>query len=121
MVWRPSGSLLFENTMTIETIKCQECGSADVIELKTGSYACQHCEAVFKHVRPASDAGVAACEFGGCGVLAAGRCRECRRAFCEAHAEHASGFGPAAVRCAACVQAEREQKLKSEQQSRLYD
>ena len=37
--------------MPIETVKCQECGSADVTELKTGSYVCQHCESVFKWTR----------------------------------------------------------------------
>jgi len=36
--------------MPAETIKCRECGSADVTEFKAGSYVCGHCEAILKRV-----------------------------------------------------------------------
>ena len=72
--------------MPIETVKCQECGSADVTELKTGSYVCQHCESVFKWTKPGGSAsGPAVCEVDDCGVLAVGRCGGCGRAFCADH------------------------------------
>jgi hypothetical protein len=67
----------------IETIKCQECGSADVTEFKPGTYVCGHCEAVFKHVAQARE--VVGCEVDNCGVLAVGRCELCGRAFCGTH------------------------------------
>lgn len=69
--------------MPIETVKCKECGSADVTEFKPGSYACGHCEAVFKFA--GSAASPAGCEVDGCGVLAIGRCADCRGAFCATH------------------------------------
>jgi hypothetical protein len=69
--------------MPIETIKCQECGSADVTEFKPGSYVCGHCEAIFKHVQPAGLA--VGCEVNGCGVLAVGRCRTCGCGYCPSH------------------------------------
>ena len=46
--------------MPIEPIHCEACGSRDVTEFKPGSYVCGHCEAVFKHVTPAS--GARGCE-----------------------------------------------------------
>jgi hypothetical protein len=70
--------------MALETIKCQECGSADVVELKTGSYVCQHCEALFKRALPAGGVAVG-CEIDGCGVTSVGRCFRCGRAFCTTH------------------------------------
>src|ERR1700736_4220979 len=69
--------------MPIETIKCQECGSADVTEFKPGSYVCGHCEAIFKHVTPADGSG--GCQIGGCGVPAVGKCNACARRFCTTH------------------------------------
>jgi len=72
--------------MPIETIKCQECGSADVTEFKAGSYVCGHCEAIFKHVVPAAAGG--GCEIDGCGVPAVGRCSSCSRRFCATHQAH---------------------------------
>jgi hypothetical protein len=72
--------------MPIETIKCQECGSADLTEFKPGSYVCSHCESVFKVVNAASSsAAPASCEIDGCGVLAIGRCVTCGRSFCSPH------------------------------------
>jgi hypothetical protein len=74
--------------MPIDTIKCQECGSADVTEFKPGSYVCGHCESVFKHT-PSSSLAVG-CEVDGCGVLASGRCLKCQSAFCGSHGTNAS-------------------------------
>ena len=67
--------------MPLETIKCQECGSADVTEFKAGSYVCGHCEAVFKHVDPA---GSSSCS---CGTFAIGRCAECNIPVCAEHSQ----------------------------------
>jgi hypothetical protein len=67
----------------VETIKCRECGSADVTEFKPGSYVCGHCEAIVKHVSPAALSG--GCEIDGCGVPAIGRCSSCNRRFCRTH------------------------------------
>jgi hypothetical protein len=78
--------------MPVETIKCRECGSAEVTEFKPGSYVCGHCEAVFKHVPPAGT-GVG-CEIDGCGVAARGRCSSCTRAVCATH--------QAGAQCTAC-------------------
>jgi ribosomal protein L7/L12 len=69
--------------MPVETIKCRECGSADVTEFKPGSYVCAHCEAIFKHVL--SGGTVVGCEIEGCGVTAIGRCQSCGHAFCATH------------------------------------
>jgi hypothetical protein len=67
--------------MPIETIKCQECGSADVTEFKPGSYVCGHCEAVFKHIDPSQSTS----EVCSCGTFAIGRCYECSVAVCGLH------------------------------------
>jgi hypothetical protein len=80
--------------MPVETIQCQQCGSADVTEFKPGSYVCGHCEAVFKHIDPMK-AGTG-CEVDGCGVLAIGRCKRCESAYCASH-----GGGKAT--CEPCV------------------
>jgi hypothetical protein len=69
--------------MPVETIKCQECGSADVNEFKAGSFVCQHCEATFKHIH--SGGAQVTCAIDGCGVSAIGRCRQCGRGFCATH------------------------------------
>lgn len=80
--------------MSIETIKCRECGSADVTEFKPGSYVCGHCEAIFKHVQPATGAWAGGCEVDNCGVPALGRCYSCKRRFCRTHqATRESGHG----------------------------
>jgi thioredoxin 1 len=85
--------------MPIETIKCQECGSADVTEFKPGSYVCGHCEAIFKHVQLAG-LGVG-CEVDGCGVLAVGRCAICACAYCASHKSAYDVCDPCAARRAA--------------------
>jgi hypothetical protein len=73
--------------MAVETIKCRECGSAEVTEFKPGSYVCGHCEAVVKHMTPAVGAAPG-CEIRACGVMAVGRCYSCGRAFCSSHKAH---------------------------------
>ena len=70
--------------MPVETIKCKECGSADVTEFKSDTYVCRHCEAVFKHIVPPTHASLG-CEIGDCGVPPIGRCARCDRAFCTSH------------------------------------
>lgn len=71
--------------MPVETIKCRECGSTEVTEYKPGSYVCSHCDAIFKHIRPASGGGAAGCEIDGCGATSLGRCSACGRRFCTTH------------------------------------
>lgn len=102
--------------MPVETIKCQECGSADVTEFKTGSYVCGHCEAVFKHVPHAWTA--LGCQMDDCGVLAVGRCRVCKRAFCGTHQardyEGPSAGIPRSDVCMACaVEARRAAQARA--------
>jgi hypothetical protein len=70
--------------MPVETIKCQECGSSDVQEVKPSTYFCNHCDAVCQHVDPTATP-VAGCEIDSCGVAAVGRCHGCTRAFCGTH------------------------------------
>lgn len=103
--------------MPVETIKCQECGSADVTEFKAGSYVCGHCGAVFKHVAPA---GVAVgCQIEGCGVLAIGRCRVCKRAFCGTHqARDYEGPGAGIPRSDVCMACATEARAARAQESR---
>src|ERR1700722_11417538 len=70
--------------MSIETIKRKECGSSDVVELKSGSFVCQHCEAVFKQsTRSGSPELCQVCEGGA--VVSVGRCGCCRRPACSHH------------------------------------
>jgi hypothetical protein len=68
--------------MSIETIRCRECGSADMTEFKPSSYVCGHCEALVNAIRPTSAGLAAACEIAACGVRAVGRCFSCGQAFC---------------------------------------
>jgi hypothetical protein len=82
--------------MPTETLICQQCGSADVQEVKPNTYFCNHCDAVFKHVTPSSTA-VAGCEINGCGIAAIRRCSSCGLAFCASHQAGVDG-------CTACMQ-----------------
>lgn len=77
-----SKSIESQILMALETIKCQECGSAEVTEFKAGSYVCGHCEAIFKRVNSFGLANEL-CE---CGAFATGHCRECDSPICNAHA-----------------------------------
>lgn len=63
--------------MSLESVNCRQCGSADVTEFKAGTYVCGHCEAVFKHI---DQSGTATCA---CGTFAVGRCAECRIPICS--------------------------------------
>jgi hypothetical protein len=38
--------------MPFDAIKCTNCGSIEVQELKQGTFFCHHCEALFKHIDP---------------------------------------------------------------------
>jgi len=65
--------------MPIETLKCQECGSAEVTEFKPETYVCGHCESVFKSVNAEQSPSC------GCGTFAIGRCAQCGVAVCGEH------------------------------------
>jgi hypothetical protein len=69
--------------VTVESIKCQECGSGEVTEFKHGSYVCGHCETIFKWTNPGT--GFVGCEVDGCGITPIGRCSTCGRAYCGTH------------------------------------
>lgn len=71
--------------MTIETIKCRECGSADVTEFKAGSYVCGHCEAIFKHMDPTKVTVNQAPQVCECGHPAEGQCVDCGKWVCKRH------------------------------------
>jgi hypothetical protein len=75
--------------MPFESLSCQNCGSTDLQEVKPGTYFCNHCESVFKYVRPNQTRSTGGCDVlvGGspCGIPATGRCRTCQRAFCGTH------------------------------------
>jgi hypothetical protein len=75
--------------MPFESLSCQNCGSTDFQEVKPETYFCNHCESVFKYVRPNRTGSAGGCDVlvGGshCGIPATGRCRTCRRAFCGTH------------------------------------
>jgi hypothetical protein len=71
--------------VSVETIKCRECGSSDVTEFKAGTYVCGHCESVFKRVVPPEVTEATGCQIDSCGVPAVGRCHVCTRRFCGTH------------------------------------
>jgi hypothetical protein len=97
--------------MPIETIKCQECGSADVTEFKPGSYICGHCESVFKVVSTAA-------ELCGCGTLAEGRCSDCGSWVCKDH----SALWEQARLCSAHLRSRRDaQEAKLEEDRRASE
>jgi hypothetical protein len=83
----------------VETIKCQECGSADVTEFKSSTYVCGHCEAIFKHIEPSQGTNVAC----SCGTFAVGRCAECDKPVCADCSKRVNG-----VRlCVTCAQSQQ--------------
>ncbi len=73
------------NLMPVETIKCQECGSADVTEFKAGSYVCGHCDAIFRTTSATTHATCA------CGRNAIGVCTVCGIPVCEDHSREIRG------------------------------
>jgi hypothetical protein len=66
----------------IETIKCQECGSAEVTEFKPGTYVCGHCEAVFRHVDPSKVTVENTPAFCFCGNPVQVQCNLCHAGIC---------------------------------------
>ena len=85
--------------MAIETIKCRECGSADVTEFKPDSFVCGHCEAVFKRTDPNSLSVTPT--FCSCGNPVTALCQVCRTAGLCAYCDLASPRRRAdTVRCA---------------------
>lgn len=68
--------------VALEAVNCANCGASDVQEVKPGTFFCNHCESVFKHVDPATvTVGPAFCEHGNvvrvqCQVCRAGMCAE---------------------------------------------
>ena len=75
--------------MPFESLSCPRCGSGDVQEVKPETYFCNHCDNVFRYVRPGRAGSAGGCEIPAeglaCGVPAIGRCRSCQRAFCLTH------------------------------------
>jgi len=75
--------------MPFESLSCSRCGSGDVQEVKPETYFCNHCDNVFRYVRPGRAGAAGGCEIPAeglaCGVPAIGRCRSCQRAFCLTH------------------------------------
>lgn len=68
--------------MTIETLKCRQCGSTDVVALDTGRYACRHCESIFSHLIRAAGTSDEFCICGGamtarCFLCGTGLCLDC--------------------------------------------
>lgn len=93
--------------MPVETIKCRECGSADVTEFRPGSYVCGHCEAIFKHVGVPDSAS---CK---CGMFAIGRCAQCHIPVCSVHSSMAGGR----LLCSECDM-QRLHRLATDERSR---
>jgi len=56
--------------MSLETVKCQQCGSADVTEFKPRTYVCSHCEAIFTQISRMLDPAPARLMNAACWLLA---------------------------------------------------
>jgi hypothetical protein len=87
--------------MPVETIKCQECGSADVTEFKPGTYICAHCESVFKVVDPSMPSHTLC----SCGTVVVGRCTDCGIAVCG---HHSALWHDERRLCRGCLEKEQE-------------
>ena len=77
--------------MSIEEVKCTNCGSHKVVEYKKGMFVCKMCDAQFTDPRyTQSDVEVAPqfCEEG-CGNPIKYRCTLCGKMVCEGHGEKA--------------------------------
>lgn len=77
--------------MALEQIKCSNCGSNDVMEMKANTYACRACETIFKYQDPnRSEVAVTPqfCEEG-CGNPIKYKCALCGKMVCEGHGEKA--------------------------------
>jgi hypothetical protein len=66
--------------MALEALVCTSCGSSDVQEVKPGTYFCDHCECVFKHIDPTRvTVGPAFCDHGNPVRV---QCQVCRTGMC---------------------------------------
>jgi hypothetical protein len=78
--------------MPSELLSCQHCGSGDVQEVKPETYFCNHCEEVFRYVRPNPARATGGCEVRTagrpCRLLAIGRCNTCSKVYCATHQAH---------------------------------
>jgi ribosomal protein S27AE len=92
--------------LSLEPLRCTECGSPDVTAFKPGTYVCGHCETVFKlALSPGPGSVAAVCEVEECGVGAVGRCGRCGEAFCTSHQARLANY-PYTIyvdQCAACL------------------
>ncbi len=79
--------------MPLETIACAACGSTDVQEVKPGTYFCNHCETVFKHIDPTRLAVEQTPAFCGCGNPIQVQCQICKAGICTS-CDLASWDGP---------------------------
>ena len=68
--------------MSAQYVKCQQCGSSAITELKSNFYVCNYCEAVF---RLSSDESESESEFCECGDLVSGKCTSCGIRACAHH------------------------------------
>jgi hypothetical protein len=71
--------------MSIEQVRCENCGSGDVRQLAPDSYRCDHCHTEFRWVDPtkitvAHKPGVCAC-----GNVAVAYCVRCHEPLCKIH------------------------------------
>jgi hypothetical protein len=64
--------------MALQALSCTNCGSRDVIEVKPGTYFCNHCDTVFKYFA-SGEGSFSVCA---CGIVAKARCPCCRAAIC---------------------------------------
>jgi hypothetical protein len=71
--------------MPLEAVACTSCGSTEVSEYKPGSYVCEHCDTVFKHVDPSKV--TLQREFCACGQVVTAQCCICEKGLCRTHAE----------------------------------
>jgi hypothetical protein len=69
--------------MPLGAIKCTECGSGDVKEVKANTYFCDHCETFFRYIDPSRV--TVQRDFCECGGVIAFQCRVCRVGLCVGH------------------------------------
>jgi hypothetical protein len=69
--------------MPVETLKCHECGSADVQEVKANTFFCNHCDAVFKYQDPNRATVVQTPTFCSCGNPVEIQCAGCEATICR--------------------------------------
>jgi len=71
--------------MTLEALRCTNCGSQNVDEVKRGTYFCQHCETVFRYVDPSRVTVTHEQAFCECGNAVEFQCYLCRTGICGDH------------------------------------